>query len=460
MIAILSNGPMADLTFDKVAVTLLAEERRLAQAESSPGASTKAEAAYFAANGSSGRVRKVNNNRPRHPPCDECGMTNHPTAKCYKVIGYPEGHPLHSSAPPSSSTKNATAALAHAWLGTVVDNDAAAPGPTMPAIPPNAAIAQASSSTGVAQLNGNSVKGNDWLLDSGASMHLCHTRQWFADFTPITGKSVVLADGGVIPVLGRGRIDVDITIAGRPSHNTLNDVLYVPGIAANLLSVAKMTEAGLRLSFHGRHCVIRSKQGAVIARAEKQDNRLYRISARTRSTGERRPTSEPNMVLGVAAAAADSKGAVVPVTANLNNCSAKLAHQRMGHLNFKSLQQIQSQNLATDIPWTSVTLEHQASVCDSCQMGNHIGLLCHTLPHGVLHSPWNSFTRTFADQCTPPPFAINRHISLPSSTTIRTSQLCTLFVIRARPSSASWPIKPTRRTPQASAFAAAFRRWR
>ena len=36
VIAILSNGPMADLTFDKVAVTLLAEERRLAQAESTP----------------------------------------------------------------------------------------------------------------------------------------------------------------------------------------------------------------------------------------------------------------------------------------------------------------------------------------------------------------------------------------------------------------------------------------
>ena len=60
VIAILSNGPMADLTFDKVAVTLLAEERRLAQAESTPGAPTKAEAAYVAANGSSGRSdRKV-----------------------------------------------------------------------------------------------------------------------------------------------------------------------------------------------------------------------------------------------------------------------------------------------------------------------------------------------------------------------------------------------------------------
>lgn len=106
VVAILSNGPMADLTFDKVAVTLLGEERRLTQQEAVPTTTTtKAEAAYAAAHGSSGRGRKVNNNRQRHPPCEECGMTNHPTAKCYKVIGYPEGHPLHSSSPTGASAK-------------------------------------------------------------------------------------------------------------------------------------------------------------------------------------------------------------------------------------------------------------------------------------------------------------------------------------------------------------------
>jgi hypothetical protein len=328
VIAILSNGPMADLTFDKVAVTLLAEERRLAQAESTPGTSSKAEAAYVAANGSSaGRDRKVNNNRPRHPPCDECGFTNHPTAKCYRLIGYPEGHRLQSSAPPASNSKNATATLAFAWLGAVLDNDSAAAGPKMPAGPFSAAIAQTSSTPRVPQLNGSSAKACDWLLDSGASMHLCRTRQWFADFTPITGKSVILADGRVISALGRGRIDFDITIAGRQSHNTLNEVLYVPGIAANLLSVAKMTEAGLQLSFNGRRCVIRSKHGAIIARAEKQDNNLYRISTRARSTGGE--TSPPNTHMLLAAA-------TTSVTASPEECSRQLARQPTEHFNSNS----------------------------------------------------------------------------------------------------------------------------
>jgi transposase InsO family protein len=358
VIAILSNGPMADLTFDKVAVTLLAEERRLAQAESTPGTSSKAEAAYVAANGSlAGRDRKVNNNKPRHPPCDECGFTNHPTAKCYRVIGYPEGHRLHSSAPPASNSKNATAALAFAWLGAVLDNDSAAAGPKMPTGHPTAAIAQASSTSRVPQLSSSSVKASDWLLDSGASMHLCHTRQWFADFSPISGKSVVLADGRVIPVMGRGRIDIDIVVAGRSTHNILKDVLFVPDIAANLLSVAKMTEAGLQLSFHGQQCVIRSKQGTVIARAVKQDNRLYRISARARSAGE--ATSDSALA------------ASEPALDSLPETSLQLAHQRMGHLHFKGLHQLRSQQLATDIPWTADVADHQAqaAVCDSCQMG-------------------------------------------------------------------------------------------
>jgi transposase InsO family protein len=357
VIAILSNAPMADLTFDKVAVTLLAEERRLAQAESTPGAPTKAEAAYMAANGSSGRGdRKVkNNNKPRRPPCDECGLSSHPTAKCYRVIGYPVGHPLHSSAPPASSSQHATAAMAHAWLGTVVDNDAAASGPTMPVqISPSAAVAQASPLVRAPPLMSSSVRASDWLLDSGASMHLCHTRHWFADFTPVSGKSVILADGRVIPVLGRGRIDVDISVAGRSTLNTLNEVLYVPDIAANLLSVAKMTEAGLHLSFHGQHCIIRSKLGAVIARAEKQDNRLYRILARARPTG-------------MEASSKESDAALVAVTPH-EECPPQIAHQRMGHLHFKGLQQLHSQQLATDIPWKAVGQQH-ASACDSCRMG-------------------------------------------------------------------------------------------
>ena len=40
VVAILSNGPMADLTFDKVAVTLLGEERRLTQQEAVPTTTT------------------------------------------------------------------------------------------------------------------------------------------------------------------------------------------------------------------------------------------------------------------------------------------------------------------------------------------------------------------------------------------------------------------------------------
>jgi transposase InsO family protein len=378
VIAILSNGPMADLTFDKVAVTLLAEERRLAQAESTPGAPTKAEAAYAAANGSSGRGdRKVrNNNKPRHPPCDECGMSSHPTAKCYRVIGYPVGHPLHNSAPPASNSQHASAAMAHAWLGTVVDNDAAAAGPTMPV--------QSSLSAAIA-LN-SSAKACDWLLDSGASMHLCHTRQWFADFTPVSGKSVVLADGRVIPVLGRGRIDVDISVAGRSSLNTLNEVLYVPDIAANLLSVAKMTEAGLQLSFHGQHCIIRSKHGAVIARAEKQDNRLYRILARARPTGKEVSSKESDAALA----------AVAPQ----EECPLQVAHQRMGHLHFKGLQQLHSQQLATDIPWKAAPANEQAnaSACDSCHMGKSHRA---AMPHAAAKHTTQALELVHSDICGP-----------------------------------------------------------
>ena len=115
-------------------------------------------------------------------------MTNHPTAKCYKVIGYPEGHPLHSSSPTGASAKGPKGALAHGFYSAVV-KDTAASGPTMPvAVSPSAAIAQTSSTIRVMKPIGSSTKDCIWLIDSGASMHLSKIRKWFANFKPIQAR--------------------------------------------------------------------------------------------------------------------------------------------------------------------------------------------------------------------------------------------------------------------------------
>jgi transposase InsO family protein len=409
VVAILSNGPIADLTFDQVAVTLLGEERRLAQQESAPTNSTaKAEAAASIAataaaaslTGSSGQGHKgnfnkknKNNNRPR---CEECGMTNHTIANCYEVIGYPEGHRRSQSANNRAPSPKMGGSQTHANFNgctTVVnDVDTEAPnqGPTMPAGSISAAFVQmpATPVTDPTRRAVTTSKASEWLIDSGASMHLCNNRKWFADYQQDTNKKVVLGDNHVIPVVGRGRIEMELQLSGRTSLGTFHDVLYVPTIAVNLLSVSMMTKAGLQLSFNGRHCIVRSPQGVVIARAVKENSgQLYRLNTRPR-------LQQASLVATAMAAPAGTTTHQPQAKQTL----PQLAHERMGHLNFKAINQLRLNNMGTNIQWLSRHGNHNVLQCESCNIGKSHRA---SMPHASTHRTTRALELVHSDICGP-----------------------------------------------------------
>ena len=58
-------------------------------------------------------------------------------------------------------------------------------------------------------------------------------KETFSSLDMSTGPPIVLGDDSLIDSLGKGRIDLN--------HSKLNNVLYVLGIASNLLSLYQMT---------------------------------------------------------------------------------------------------------------------------------------------------------------------------------------------------------------------------
>ena len=62
------------------------------------------------------------------------------------------------------------------------------------------------------------------------------TKEAFSSLDMSKGPPIVLGDDSLIDSLGKGRIDLD--------HGKFNNVLYVPGLASNLLSVYQMTHTG------------------------------------------------------------------------------------------------------------------------------------------------------------------------------------------------------------------------
>ena len=62
------------------------------------------------------------------------------------------------------------------------------------------------------------------------------TKEAFTSLEMSKGPPIVLGDDSLTKILGKGRIDLD--------HGKFNNVLYVLGLASNLLSVYQMTHTG------------------------------------------------------------------------------------------------------------------------------------------------------------------------------------------------------------------------
>ncbi|CAI7881222.1 unnamed protein product [Closterium sp. NIES-53] len=103
------------------------------------------------------------------------------------------------------------------------------------------------------------------LLDSGCSHHLMGTKAVFVDMAPSGSvKHVRGFNGALQPVEGRGTI----ALQGEAGKRVLIlDVLYVPGVQANLLSVGQLKESGVQLKGDGDEMLLVAATGMVLGRA-------------------------------------------------------------------------------------------------------------------------------------------------------------------------------------------------
>lgn len=111
---------------------------------------------------------------------------------------------------------------------------------------------------------------SSWIIDSGCSHHLTGDKAWFGDYINIEARKVYLGDNTFYNAIGKGTFSLP---QANEASTTILEVLHVPGIAHNLLSVSKLVGTGVLLDFKEDRCVLR-KNDTDIAVAFKKDN-LY-----------------------------------------------------------------------------------------------------------------------------------------------------------------------------------------
>lgn len=113
----------------------------------------------------------------------------------------------------------------------------------------------------------------DWVVDSGASRHMAFDRRLFKTYTTLDPPERVKF-GNQSTALGLGSGDVEIKIMN--TAIILRDVLHVPNVGRNLLSVSAATRNGNQALFTSAGVEIVNKHGKSILRAERVGN-LYKV---------------------------------------------------------------------------------------------------------------------------------------------------------------------------------------
>ena len=179
-----------------------------------------------------------------------------------------------------------------------------------------------------------------WIVDSGATTHMCHDKQSFTNLYQLeTPIDVVLGDGRALTAVGRGEVVLDMVLPnGESKLCTLCDVLYVPKLSHNLVSVTKATQKGKVVKFTKSACYMLNKH-QMVAKATKVGS-LYKLDCK------------PNHERASLAEKSDSK--------------EDIWHKRFGHLGAGSLQKLSRDGLVDGFDFDA---SQKLTFCETCPLG-------------------------------------------------------------------------------------------
>lgn len=125
------------------------------------------------------------------------------------------------------------------------------------------------------------ITGDGWLIDSGASDHMSHRRDWFHSFEEFESPvKIKVGNGEEICAYGKGNIEIETFVNSDWIPGTMYGVLYVPCLKQNLFSVKVVAKKGVNFSITncGKHCSF-TRNNNVIATGSDSGN-LYKLDAR------------------------------------------------------------------------------------------------------------------------------------------------------------------------------------
>ena len=254
--------------------------------------------------------------------------------------------------------------------------------------------------------------GSEWYLDSGASYHVCGQRELLTTYQSTVAEPVLAAGDETMYAIGVGNVCAWLCSSpggGMDSRIavTLRDVLFVPDLRSNLISVTSLLKTGNRVMFAAGAAQLQDAKGLTWATAS------LRAGATLFSfwTYPRQDESPHDGLTSV--------GQLLPLRVSDSASMVELWHQRLNHLSLQPMLRLRRENLAdgaVDLPLAS-HLSQSRLPCDACAAGKshrqavlrtagHRASRCLELVHSDICGPIHTEAHggvtgflTFVDDC-------------------------------------------------------------
>lgn len=104
---------------------------------------------------------------------------------------------------------------------------------------------------------------SSWCLDSGCTTHLCRDKKSFTEITSTNVKNVNLANDESTCATATGTVSIIMSNDIKDEEINLRNILHVPTLRTNLMSVTKITDKGHQVTFQKEKAVISNSNGKI-----------------------------------------------------------------------------------------------------------------------------------------------------------------------------------------------------
>jgi len=125
-------------------------------------------------------------------------------------------------------------------------------------------------------LSASTIDRESWYIDSGATSHFTNDK-WLSIIDNVPNAMCTVADNKQLPIKSIGNVQIGINQNGKEDTVLVTNVLHVPDLTTNLLSVSKITQRGHTVVFDKEKCTIYDEDKNIVATAT-EDHGMYKLN--------------------------------------------------------------------------------------------------------------------------------------------------------------------------------------